>query len=338
MTQPGSTLVPPHQNGAQQPPQQALASAPVARYEACQECGAPMDRQQRHCVNCAARRSDVPNPSTQYFASASRSRRMAGAARPPAKGPGNRAAAVGFFALLPIAVAIGVVVGRGGSGGGPSNEDLLAALASQKASGAVAATTAAGSGGQTVASTSDAAGIPSDFSLDSGYTVKIETLPIKGTDSSAVDDAEAGAEKKGAKAVGIINPKDFTTTPSQGTGNYILYSGEFKQKADAAKALKGLKADFPKAEVIGVKAVGAKSVGVNETVARKTKYKTVHDVSNLDPTADTTKVKEDTKLVNDLAADTGSTYIEKQQQLPDVIVVGGDPNSAPPLPTAPGQP
>ncbi len=38
--------------------------------------------------------------------------------RPPAKaaGDGSRAAAVGFFALLPIAVALGVVVGRSDSG------------------------------------------------------------------------------------------------------------------------------------------------------------------------------------------------------------------------------
>jgi hypothetical protein len=39
-------------------------------------------------------------------------------------GGGSRAAAVGFFALLPIAVALGVVVGRSG-GSGDSNEDAL---------------------------------------------------------------------------------------------------------------------------------------------------------------------------------------------------------------------
>ena len=61
-------------------------------------------------------------------------------ARPPAKaGAGSRAAAVGFFALLPIAVAIGVVVGRSDSGGG-DNEALLQALRQQEA--ATAASTA----------------------------------------------------------------------------------------------------------------------------------------------------------------------------------------------------
>ncbi len=51
----------------------------------------------------------------------------------------SRAAAVGFFALLPIAVAIGVVVGRSGNDGG-ENEALLEALRNQPA--AVASTTA----------------------------------------------------------------------------------------------------------------------------------------------------------------------------------------------------
>jgi hypothetical protein len=97
-------------------------------YEPCEECGAPLDPQQRYCVNCAARRANGANPSSRYFAAMSKKAR-----RPPAKaGPGNRAAAVGFFALLPIAVALGVVVGRGGSGGS-DDEALLQALRRQDA-------------------------------------------------------------------------------------------------------------------------------------------------------------------------------------------------------------
>jgi hypothetical protein len=117
------------------------------QYQPCEECGAPLDPQQRYCVNCAARRGNGANPASRYFATMSqRARRPA--ARPPAKGASNsRAAAVGFFALLPIAVAIGVVVGRGGSGGG-ENEALLEALRRQDAAvasapaGALAANTA----------------------------------------------------------------------------------------------------------------------------------------------------------------------------------------------------
>src|SRR6478609_2367092 len=86
-------------------------------FEPCEECGAPMDPQQRYCVNCAARRGNGANPASRYFAAMSKRARRP-MVRPPAKtSSGSRAAAVGFFALLPIAVAIGVVVGRADSGG-----------------------------------------------------------------------------------------------------------------------------------------------------------------------------------------------------------------------------
>jgi hypothetical protein len=92
--------------------------------EPCEECGAPMDPQQRYCVECAARRGNGSNPASRYFAAMSKkSRRPLTKSQAKAPGGGSRAAAVGFFALLPIAVALGVVVGRSGSG--DSNEDAL---------------------------------------------------------------------------------------------------------------------------------------------------------------------------------------------------------------------
>ena len=97
-------------------------------FEPCEECGAPMDPQQRYCVNCAARRGNGANPASRYFATMSKRARRP-LARPPAKpNPTSRAAAVGFFALLPLAVALGVMVGRGGGGDDGSNEALLQAL------------------------------------------------------------------------------------------------------------------------------------------------------------------------------------------------------------------
>jgi hypothetical protein len=193
-----------------------------SHYESCEECGAPLDPQQRYCVNCAARRGNGANPASRYFATMSqRARRPA--ARPPVKGASNsRAAAVAFFALLPIAVAIGVVVGRGGSGGG-ENEALLEALRRQDA--AVASTSA----GTTAAST-----------------------------------------VKKAKAKNV------------------------------AKASKG-----------GGKVVAQTSNG------------TVHQVTGYKPSQK--KVEEDTQLVESNPEQTGKTYIEAQQNLPDVITVGGKP-------------
>jgi hypothetical protein len=93
-------------------------------YEPCEECGAPLDPQQRYCVECAARRGNGSNPSSRYFAAMSKkSRRPLTRSQAKKPGGGSRAAAVAFFALLPIAVALGVVVGRSGSG--DSNEEAL---------------------------------------------------------------------------------------------------------------------------------------------------------------------------------------------------------------------
>jgi hypothetical protein len=104
--------------------EQIAPTRPPQGYEPCEECGAPLDPQQRYCVECAARRGNGSNPASRYFASMSKKSRrplVKGQAKPP--GGGSRAAAVGFFALLPIAVALGVVVGRSGSG--DSNEQAL---------------------------------------------------------------------------------------------------------------------------------------------------------------------------------------------------------------------
>ena len=131
--------------------EKATISVVQGTYEPCEECGAPLDPQQRYCVNCAARRGNGANPSSRYFAAMSKKARRP-LTRPPAKSnPGSRAAAVGFFALLPIAVALGVVVGRSDSGGS-DNDALLQALRQQEAatatSTAPSTATTAGAGGK----------------------------------------------------------------------------------------------------------------------------------------------------------------------------------------------
>jgi len=98
-----------------------------------------MDPQQRYCVNCAARRGNGANPSSRYFAMVSKRSRRPLVPPPEAKrDQTSRAAAVGFFALLPIAVALGVMVGHSGSGG-DGNDALLQALRERQATAAGAA-------------------------------------------------------------------------------------------------------------------------------------------------------------------------------------------------------
>ena len=196
-------------------------------YEPCEECGAPLDPQQRYCVNCAARRGNGANPASRYFAAMSKKARRP-LTRPPAKsGPGSRAAAVGFFALLPIAVALGVVVGRSG-GGESDNEALLQALRNQEAATATATT---------------------------------------------------------------------GTTTATGQKNHKKTKAEKKAEKDGGK------------------------------VVAKTKNGTVHQVTGYHPTK--AKEEADTQLVEENPEQTGENYIKAQQNLPDVIVVGGDPGSAP---------
>lgn len=200
-----------------------------ARYEPCEECGAALDPQQRYCVNCAARRGNGANPASRYFATMSKRARRP-VSSPPARPPqGSRAAAVGFFALLPIAVAIGVVVGRGGSDGS-ENEALLQALRRQESTAVAAA-------------------------------------PAQTTTASST-----AQEKAKGKAAG--------------------------------KASKG-----------GGKVIANTSNG------------SVHQITGIKVSKE--KEEDDTHLVEGNVKQSGSTYIKAQQNLPDVIVVGGDPGSAP---------
>jgi hypothetical protein len=271
-------------------------------YAACEECGAPLDEKQRYCVSCGARRRDKGGPAVQYFATAGRrSRRGGGKATGTS---GARAAAVLFFVVLPIAVAIGVLVGKGN---GNDNQDLADAIASLKA----------GDTGSALASTAAATPITSDWTLDSGYTVELKVLP-QDADQTAVDAAKKDATSKGATDVGVINPSDFTVTPAPQGGGYVLYSGEYKTRAEATKAIAKIKGKFLGALVIAVK----KNAGGGEgQLVNKTAYGDVHKVEGFAPSAD--KVASDTALVNQEGQKTGKDYVDSQKDLPDVIVVGG---------------
>jgi hypothetical protein len=210
----------------------------VSNYEPCEECGAPLDPQQRYCVHCAARRGNGANPSSRYFAAMSKRARRP-PARVQAKASGSRAAAVGFFALLPIAVAIGVVVGRTGSG--EDNSAVVQALREQNAA--------------------------------------------------------------------------LANSGSAQTGTAVASGPKSKSAAKQAKK------------------AAAKSGG---KVIAHTSNGTVHQIAGFKPSKQQTE--EDTRIVESNPEQTGSNYIKAQQSLPDVIVVGGDPGSAPAAPSGKGQP
>jgi sporulation related protein len=287
------------------PTKKKAAGNGSAPYAKCEECGAPLDEKQRYCVSCGARRRDEEGPAVKYLAKAGRKTRSATGR---AKGAsGARAAAVLFFVVLPIAVAIGVLVGKGNGG---NNDQQLADAIKQLQ-------TSRGSGSQ-LASTGAATPIASDFTLDQGFTVELKTLPSS-SDQAAVDAAKKDATSKGATDVGIINPSDFTVTPAPQGGGLVLYSGQFKTRDEANKALAKLKSKFLGAVVVEVKR-SAGAAGAGKLVA-KTQYGDVHQVSGFQATPQ--KVASDTALVNQEGKKTGQDYVGSQKNLPDVIVVGG---------------
>jgi SPOR domain len=280
----------------------ATSSNGNASYATCEECGAPLDEKQRYCVSCGARRRDKGGPAVQYFAGAGRRGRRGGTRT---TGPsGARAAAVLFFVILPIAVAVGVLVGKGNSSN--NDQDLADAISKLRAGG----------GSATLASSAPTT-ITSDWTLDKGYTVELKTLP-QSSDKAAVDSAKQDATSKGAADVGVINTSEFTVTPAPQGGGYVLYSGQFKTRAEATKAAAKLKPKFPGAIVVAVK----RSAGGDQgKLVSKTAYGDVHKVEGF--TASPEKVASDTALVNQQAQKTGKNYVDSQRDLPDVIVVGG---------------
>jgi DNA integrity scanning protein DisA with diadenylate cyclase activity len=156
-------------------------------------------------------------------------------------GGGSRAAAVGFFALLPIAVALGVVVGRSGSGN--SNEDALLKALHQAEQQQVAA------------------------------------APV------VVDEEVA--------------PTTASTNKAKGTAKNAKNGGKAASKNEAKTA--------------------AKNAGTNAT---KSKQGAVEKIETYKPSKE--DVEEDTKLVEENPEQTGENYIKAQQNLPEVIVIGGE--------------
>lgn len=278
-------------------------------YEPCDECTAPLAPDQRYCIVCGHNRRHPDDPVARYFSGL---RRPAIAAVPETvvAAHGRRADnrfVVAALALIPVAAAAGALVAGGNKGADPN---LVAALKAQQAALAKAGPATAATAATPVAQLK---ALKSDFSLTKGYVVELQTLPFASTDQTAADKAKTDAEGKGAKQVGIINPDDFTLAPASG-GDYVLYSGEFKTKGDATKALAKLKKKFPGAKVVSVKpqSVSVGGGSLKGTVDANTKYQ-----------ARPTKQQEQqgAQVVQQIQAKQGKDYVEQQQKLPDTIVV-----------------
>jgi hypothetical protein len=119
-----------------------VAPAESATIQQCDECGAPVDKDQRYCVSCGAHRRHVNDPAARYLSQAtarSRTSKGAATARKAPRG-GARSRGVGLalaIALIPVAAAAGVIAGRSSNN---NDAKLIQALDRRQPAAAVTST------------------------------------------------------------------------------------------------------------------------------------------------------------------------------------------------------
>jgi hypothetical protein len=213
----------------------ASATSPASVTETCASCGAPLAGDQRYCLECGERRLAPSSvllsgpPASDAAVAAS----PPGPPLPPPQDASPRGSAVTLIAgvgVLLLAMGVGVLIGRSGG----SSKPTAAATPQVISVGTATPGAGAGAGGsETQAAFTD------DWPAGTnGYTVQLQTFAQSSTQVSAVEAAKTAAGTKGAKDVGALKSEDFAGLTA---GSYIVYSGVFHKKAEAAKALPGLK-------------------------------------------------------------------------------------------------
>jgi hypothetical protein len=226
----------------------ASSSRSVGAAESCAACGAALAPDQRYCLECGERRT--PMSSVLLGGVPARvDAQPPAAATPPATPPsppgapaaqaaprGNTVTVIAGVGVLLLAMGVGVLIGRSGGSKAPASAPQVITVANAPAASSAGAAAAAPFSGDWPAGTS-------------GYTVQLQTLPQASTQVSAVEAAKAAATAKGAKGVGALKSEEFSSLTS---GNYVIYAGVDHTKAQAEKALAGLKKSFPGASVVKV--------------------------------------------------------------------------------------
>jgi hypothetical protein len=292
--------------------QAPTALPPVAelpRHEECGQCGAPVEKTQRYCVVCGFHRRHVTDPVARYLMRATAQTRHGSGTHSPARRrrSSNLGAAL-LLAVIPLAVGLGVLVGKSSTNG---DSKLIAALRAQKPQ--VITTGGAGATGATSVSA-----LSSSFPLQSGYSVELQTLPGRGATSSSVAGVEQAAKSKGAPKVGLILQSDFKVTPAPPAGALVIYSGTYKSRADAVKALAKLSKSFSGAKVIRVQGTGASTAGAGQ-VLTKTQYGTAHQITGFHATA--AQLQQGAQVVKKIQSTEGKNYVGAQRGLPDQISI-----------------
>jgi hypothetical protein len=206
----------------------------------------------------------------------------------------NTLTVIAGVGVLLLAMGVGVLIGRS------SGSSKQPAAAPQVISVASAPTTTGASTTQ-ASETSFTSTWPAG---KSGYTVQLQTLPESGTTVSAVESAKSAATGKGAKAVGALKSEEFTSLT---TGSYVIYSGVYTKKAEAEKALTGVKKSFPGAKVIKV-SNGGGSASTSEPPSTSPGGVGQSENRPAPPS-----------VLKSLKSVKGKSYEEKSKNLPDVV-------------------
>jgi hypothetical protein len=291
---------------SQAPPAEDLPAPPVlgAEGEPCPACGAPLAADQRYCLNCGRRRAGARVPYADLLAGRAPEDVLTPVSAPPPPPPppeprrgipvGIAAGAAGVVVLI---LALGVLLGAATS----DEEQPRQVAAPVRQAPPVINVNAAPAG--TEDTTEE---FVSDWPEgEEGFTVQLETLDKASSDVAAVDQAKSDAEAAGATEVGALDSDEWVSLDA---GQYVIYSGVFtgkSAKADAQKALKGLKKDFPDAKVVEVSA---------------------GDIPGAEGTKPEEKVQEvDEGELEELQNATGEEQQKKSAELPPTLGTGGEP-------------
>lgn len=310
---------------------------PVAQQaESCAGCGAELSPDQRYCLSCGRRRGqprieyeryldEVADPLAETAElNGAAEGAMPGslvpangegappdgippvrpvAASPPADDRPEREvtplmAAAGLV-MVALILLVGVLLGRSANGGSQAPQQVIAAAP------------AATPGAATTTASSTTVEVALDWpSGQEGFTIELATLSKEGADGAAVDAAKADLTAQGASEVGVLDSDEFGSLPG---GNYLLYSGVYDTKGEASKALDGLKADFPDAQVVEV-AAEASSNGGGGGQAK------ADEVEQVSPEV----AKESAEALESLEDASGAEYEELQKKLPSEIATPGE--------------
>jgi len=287
----------------------ASSSLSVGGTESCASCGAPLADDQRYCLECGERRAPMssvllggppPGGSAQQASGgpSTSGPPPSGSPEPAADGGATRGNAVTVIAgvgVLLLAMGVGVLIGRSGG-------------SKQSAAPAQVISVGSPSGAPTGTNASAAPSFSDDWPAGtSGYTVQLKTLAQSGTQVSAVEAAKAEASAKGAKGVGALKSEDFSSLTA---GSYVIYSGVYHKRAEAQRALGGLKKSFPGASVVSVSNGGSSSS--SEPAGGASGGSVGSSPSHPAPPS----------VLQNLTKKKGKSYEEESKHLPNVISTG----------------